>query len=164
MLDNKIKESLHNIFLSMPKESLPKKGDGWVNENQFAKAVLKERINFKDMGYTWFNEFLKDSGIFVFCKEQEIWYVNRKLESKRRNTQRKDILSANSEDAENIKRRLRLENNLFIGQFAPQKNEGWYTITDIRNTDFTKIEDKERGVKNLSIPFRSNKDFNRFAY
>ena len=25
MLDNKIKESLHNIFLSMPKESLPKK-------------------------------------------------------------------------------------------------------------------------------------------
>ena len=69
MLDNKIKESLHNIFLSMPKESLPKKGDGWVNENQFAKAVLKERINFKDMGYTWFNEFLKDSGIFVFCKE-----------------------------------------------------------------------------------------------
>ena len=164
MLDNKIKESLHNIFLSMPKESLPKKGDGWVNENQFAKAVLKERINFKDMGYTWFNEFLKDSGIFVFCKEQEIWYVNRKLESKRRNTQRKDILSANSKDAENIKRRLRLENNLFIGQFAPQKNEGWYTITDIRNTDFTKIEDKERGVKNLSIPFRSNKDFNRFAY
>ena len=164
MLDNKIKESLHNIFLSMPKESLPKKGDGWVNENQFAKAVLKERINFKDMGYTWFNEFLKDSGIFVFCKEQEIWYVNRKLESKRRNTQRKDILSANSKDAENIKRRLRLKNNLFIGQFAPQKNEGWYTITDIRNTDFTKIEDKERGVKNLSIPFRSNKDFNRFAY
>ena len=148
----------------MPKESLPKKGDGWVNENQFAKAVLKERINFKDMGYTWFNEFLKDSGIFVFCKEQESWYVNRKLESKRRNTQRKDILSANSEDAESIKRRLRLENNLFIGQFAPQKNEGWYTITDIRNTDFTKIEDKERGVKNLSIPFRSNKDFNRFAY
>lgn len=148
----------------MPKESLPKKGDGWVNENQFAKAVLKERINFKDMGYTWFNEFLKDSGIFVFCKEQEIWYVNRKLESKRHNTQRKDILSANSEDAENIKRRLRLENNLFIGQFAPQKNEGGYTITDIRNTDFTKIEDKERGVKNLSISFKSNKPFNRFAY
>ena len=37
-------------------------------------------------------------------------------------------------------------------------------ITDIRNTDFTKIEDKERGVKNLSIPFKSNKPFNRYAY
>ena len=64
-----------------------------------------------------------------------------------------------------VKRRLRLDNNMFIGQFAPQKNEGWYTITDIRNTDFTKIEDKERGVKNLSISFRSKKkEFNRFAY
>lgn len=164
MVDNKVKESLYNIYLSMPKESLFEKGDDWVREDEFAKSVKIARINFRNMGYTWFNEFLKDSGIFVFCKEQEIWYVNRKLESKRRNTQRKDILSANSEDAENIKRRLRLENNLFIGQFAPQKNEGWYTITDIRNTDFTKIEDKERGVKNLSIPFRSNKDFNRFAY
>lgn len=29
-----------------------------------------------------------------------------------------------------VKRRLRLDNNMFIGQFAPQKNEGWYTITD----------------------------------
>lgn len=59
---------------------------------------------------------------------------------------------------------MRLENNQFIGQFAPQRNEGWFTITDIRNTDFTKIEDKERGIKNLSISFRSNKEFNRFAY
>ena len=37
-------------------------------------------------------------------------------------------------------------------------------MTDIRNTDFTKIEDKERGIKNLSISFKSNKPFNRFAY
>lgn len=37
-------------------------------------------------------------------------------------------------------------------------------ITDIRNTDFTKVEDKERDVKNLSIAFKSNKSFNRFAY
>lgn len=70
-----------------------------------------------------------------------------------------------SNEVVKVKRRLRLDNNMFIGQFAPQKNEGWYTITDIRNTDFTKIEDKERGVKNLSISFRSKKkEFNRFAY
>lgn len=75
-----------------------------------------------------------------------------------------DVQSTNLEDTEIVKRRLRLENNQFIGQFAPQKNEGWYMITDIRNTDFTKVEDKERGVKNLSIAFKSNKSFNRFAY
>ncbi|WP_232526702.1 hypothetical protein [Prevotella intermedia] len=164
MLDRKVKEVLHNIYISMPKVSLPEKGDGWVIQNLFEREVQKKRINFKIMGYTWFNKFLKDSGYFIFCKEQDTWYVNKKVDSKRRNTQRKDILPTSSEDTESVKRRLRLENNQFIGQFATQKNEGCYTITDIRNTDFTKIEDKERGVKNLSIPFKSDKKFNRFAY
>ena len=64
-----------------------------------------------------------------------------------------------------IKTRLRLRNNYFIGQFSPERTEGWYKITDIRDTGFTKIEDKERGVKDLSITFPSpNKEFNRFAY
>jgi len=164
MVDNKVKESLYNIYLSMPKESLFEKGDGWVREDEFAKSVKNARINFRNMGYTWFNEFLKDTGIFTFRKEQDLWYVNKNTESKYRNKRQKDILSVSSKEAENIKRRLRLENNQFIGQFAPQKNEGWYTITDVRNTDFTKIEDKERGIKNLSISFKSNKPFNRFAY
>ena len=149
MVDNKVKESLKKIYLSMPKESLPEKGSGWVNQKLFEREVQKERINFKNMGYTWFNEFLKDSGLFYFWKWQDTWYAN---------------INANLEDTESVKRRLRLENDQFIGQFVPQKNENWYTITDIRNTDFTKIEDKERGVKNLSISFKSNKPFNRFAY
>lgn len=64
-----------------------------------------------------------------------------------------------------VKTRLRLENNYFIGQFFPERTEGWYKISDIRNSDFTKIEDKERGVKDLTITFRSQgKEFNRFAY
>lgn len=164
MLDNKVKESLKKIYLSMPKESLPEKGSGWVNQKLFEREVQKERINFKNMGYTWFNEFLKDSGLFYFWKGQDTWYANKKAYSKRSNTQRKDVSSTNLEGTESVKRRLRLENDQFIGQFVPQKNENWYTITDIRNTDFTKIEDKERGVKNLSISFKSNKPFNRFAY
>ena len=64
MVDNKVKESLYNIYLSMPKESLFEKGDDWVREDEFAKSVKIARINFRNMGYTWFNEFLKDSGIF----------------------------------------------------------------------------------------------------
>lgn len=164
MVDNKVKESLYNIYLSMPKESLFEKGDGWVRGDEFAKAVKKERINFKNLGYAWCSELLEDTGIFVFCTEQNIPYVNRKLDSKGSNTQRMDILSANSKDAEKIKQKLRLKNNQFIGQFTPQKNEGCYTITDIRNTDFTKIEDEERGIKNPSILFRSNKEYHHFAY
>lgn len=72
--------------------------------------------------------------------------------------------SDNSAEVKKIKTRLRLENNQFIGQFSPERTEGWYKITDIRNTDFTKIEDKERGVKDLTIFFSSPKKFNRYAY
>ena len=69
------------------------------------------------------------------------------------------------DDVVKVKTRLRLENNYFIGQFSPERTEGWYKISDIRNSDFTKIEDKERGVKDLTITFRSQgKEFNRFAY
>ncbi len=64
-----------------------------------------------------------------------------------------------------IKTRLRLENNLFIGQFSPLSKPGYYQVYDIRNTDFTKIEDKERGVKDLSIRFDSQgRVFNKYAY
>ena len=161
-MDSKIKEVLHNIYISMPKESLPEKGDGWVNQKLFEREVQKERINFKNMGYTWFYEFLKDSDLFHFWKEQGTWYANKKAYSKSSNTQRKDVPSITLEETKSVKKRLRLENNQFIGQFVP--HEGRYMITDIRNTDFTKIEDKERGVKNLSISFKSNKPFNRFAY
>ena len=82
----------------------------------------------------------------------------------RGNTQR-TRRAFDKEEVEQIKRRLRLDNNFFIGQFIPQKTEDWYKIVDIRNTDFTKIEDKERGIKDLTISFRSqDKEFNRFAY
>lgn len=103
-------------------------------------------------------------------KSQLIDETKRKVSTnvKRRDTQvRTPRSSRNIEDDEvvKIKTRLRLDNNYFIGQFSPERTEGWYKISDIRNSDFTKIEDKERGVKDLTINFRSpNKEFNRFAY
>lgn len=70
-----------------------------------------------------------------------------------------------NDEVAKVKIRLRLENNFFIGQFSPELKDGRYKISDIRNTDFTKIEDKERGIKDLTIFFNSQgKDFNRFAY
>lgn len=69
------------------------------------------------------------------------------------------------EDVARVKKRLRLVNNLFIGQIVPDQTEGWYKIIDIRNTDFTKIEDKERDVRNIYIRFRAPQDtFYRVGY
>ena len=157
----------------MPKVELVDKGDGWVNQYDFLHAVGKVGINYKTLGYDYFYEFLKESGLFSFWTdfsgEKPTRYVIEKAKPKSHEEQRRPQYNraatqyVDSEEVVKIKHRLRLENNQFIGQFA-QRNEGWFTITDIRNTDFTKIEDKERGIKNLSISFRSNEKFNRYAY
>ena len=69
------------------------------------------------------------------------------------------------EDVTKVKKRLRLANNLFIGQIVPDPVDGWYKIIDIRNTDFTKIEDKERDVRNIFIRFRAPQEtFYRVGY
>lgn len=140
---------------------------------KFGPALLKAGIDYKGMGYEKLNEFVSKSGVFevysdTSCKVP-VKYIKekepRKDISKKYRTERAQTIYTDSNEVIKVKRRLRLDNNMFIGQFAPQKNEGWYTITDIRNTDFTKIEDRERGVMNLSISFRSKKkEFNRFAY
>ena len=172
MMDNKVKESLYNIYLSMPKESLFEKGDGWVNMAKLGIILHKAGINYKVIGYDKLSEFVRKSGVFeeysdLSCKIP-VKYIKGK--SKHQDITHKQPIRqsqaqyVNSKDVERLQYRLRLENNQFIGQFIPQKDEGWYKIIDIRNTDFTKIEDKERGVKNLSISFKSNKPFNRFAY
>ena len=132
----------------------------------------KAGINYKVMGYDKLSEFVRKSGGFeeysdLSCKIP-VKYIKGK--SKHQDITHKQPIRqsqaqyVNSKDVERLQHRLRLENNQFIGQFIPQKDEGWYKIIDIRSTDFTKIEDKERGVKNLSISFKSNKPFNRFAY
>lgn len=92
-------------------------------------------------------------------KNQGAGYVDRVSELKHHNTPLKV-----TQAVEKVKTRLKLENDLFIGQFVPQRDKGQYMITDIRNTDFIKIEDKERGVKNLSISFKSDKNYSSFYY
>ena len=138
----------------------------------FGSALLKAGINYKTLGYEKLNEFVIKSGAFVVhldtsCKVP-VKYIKEKekLTDIYRNSkaERAQSIYTVPNEVIKVKRRLRLDNNMFIGQFAPQRNEGWFTITDIRNTDFTKIEDKERGIKNLSISFRSNKEFYRYAY
>ena len=97
-------------------------------------------------------------------KNQGAGYVDRKSEQKHHNTLLKVTQPVAQSDTEKVKRRLRIENDLFIGQFVPQRDKGQYMITDIRNTDFIKIEDKERGVKNLSISFKSDKNYSGLYY
>ena len=173
MIERKIIEKIIESFRELPKTTLHRKGEGWVNLAKFAPVLKDAGLNYKEMGYEKFGDFIADSKLFItwidFSGVAPVKYIKEK-EKKTAVTHvsgniRQNVPSNNSEEAAKIKRRLRLENNQFIGQFAPQKTEGWYLITDIRNTDFTKIEDKERGIRNITIPFKClNKEFNKFAY
>ncbi len=175
MISKSIIEKLREIYQSLPKVELIDKGDGWVNQYDFLRAVGKVGINYKHWGYEHFYEFLTDSGLFSFWTDfsgdRPTKYIIEKIKPQVHTVQHSQLSRrahksyADSEEVEKIKRRLRLYNNQFIGQFLPQKTEGCFVITDIRNTDFTKIEDKERGIKNLSIYFENtNKEIKRYAY
>lgn len=173
MINNDTLQKLLSVYHSLQKESLPEKGEGWVNMANLNPALLKAGINYKVMGYEKLGEFIAKSAAFIIYSDNSctapIKYIKEKGKridvSLKPKVKRVRATYTDSNEVIKIKRRLRLDNNMFIGQFAPQRQESWYTITDIRNTDFTKIEDKERGVKNLSISFKSQKkEFNRFAY
>lgn len=171
-IDSKKKALLLSIYNSIDKQTLPDKGEGWINLVKFAPAIKKAGIDYHSFGYDKVGDFLKDSGdFFVYLDNTTtppVKYVRLKVRRPRPvasdNTPKVNVLREDSDEVKRLKTRLRLENNQFIGQFSPERTEGWYKITDIRNTDFTKIEDKERGVKDLTIFFSSPKKFNRCAY
>ena len=79
MVSKSIIEKLREIYQSLPKVELVDKGDGWVNQYDFLRAVGKVGINYKNLGYDHFYEFLTDSGLFSFWTdfsgEKPIRYV-----------------------------------------------------------------------------------------
>ena len=141
MISKSIIEKLREIYQSLPKVELIDKGDGWVNQYDLLRAVGKVGINYKNLGYEHFYEFLTDSGLFSFWTdfsgEKPTKYVIEKAKPKSHEEQRRPQYNraatqyVDSEEVVKIKRRLRLENNQFIGQFAPQRNEGWFTMISV---------------------------------
>ena len=172
MIDNTITDLLRTIYRSMAKVSLPDKGADWASLGDFGISIRNEGVDYKTMGYEKLSDFVSQTDAFFlwtdFSGQKPVKYIKEKRQrvyTDRKPSHVTNVTSVDSEEVERIKRRLRLDNNEFIGQFSPSKSDGWFKISDIRNSDFTKIEDKERGVKNLMISFKSyNKDFNKFAY
>lgn len=169
-IDNNIKKQLLSVYNSMEKETIPERGDGWVNLAKYGPAIKKAGIDYHQLGFAKLGVFVASSDLFDIwddrTKKVPVRYIREKRKTKRTTpvTSRSKRIE-DSDEIEKVKTRLRLKNNFFIGQFSPERTPGWFKITDIRDTGFTKIEDKERGVKDLSIVFRCpNARFNRFAY
>ena len=64
-MDKSTQTILHEIYLSLPKYSLPGKGDGFVNMASFGLLVNKKNIHYKGAkGKGKLGKFLLDSGLF----------------------------------------------------------------------------------------------------
>ena len=168
-IDKKVKNQLLAVYNSMKKETFPERGEGWVNLAKFGPALKRAGIDFRDYGAAKLVDFVAASGQFDIWEAQTknppVRFIREKRKAKRTTPATSRIKRIKSDEIEKVKTRLRLENDYFIGQFSTGLNEGWYSISDIRNTDFTKIEDKERGVRDLTISFRSqDQEFNHFTY
>ena len=169
-IDNNIKKQLLSVYNSMEKETIPERGDGWVNLAKYGPAIKKAGIDYHQLGFAKLGAFVASSDLFDIWDDRTKKVPVRYIREKRKTKRTIPVISKSkriedSDEIEKVKTRLRLKNNFFIGQFSPERTPGWFKITDIRDTGFTKIEDKERGVKDLSIVFRCpNAKFNRFAY
>lgn len=165
-VDNKTKRILLSVFNSIDKESVAGKGDGWVNLAKFGPAIKKAGVDYRALGFEKLGDLVFASGVFYVCvdssKAVPVKYIQLKKQASSKSKQ--STTTAENSDVAKVKKRLRLKNNFFIGQFSLDGERGHFKITDIRNTDFTKIEDKERGIKDLTIRFESSKFFNKFAY
>lgn len=170
MIKNKtLIDDIKSIYKSLVKE----KNKELINMADLGAALKQNDINYKTSDCDKLGDFISKSNLFDIVndtsKKAPIKYIklknNGKSNIRRTQNLHNPIQYASEEDVENVKRRLRLDDNFFIGQFSPQKG-GRYSITDIRNSDFTKIEDKERGVKNLSISFKANdkETFRKYSY
>lgn len=97
MISKSIIEKLREIYQSLPKVELIDKGDGWVNQYDLLRAVGKVGINYKNLGYEHFYEFLTDSGLFSFWTEAttSFYGVCANKSITRENTDEKMKTSAN---------------------------------------------------------------------
>lgn len=170
-----IQKKIIDILDSLPKVNIVGKPGQWVFLAKFGKALKDNDIDFRNYGYYKLAEFVENvSFLEVFTDmsfDSPVKYVRysrdiaiqdetTKLMSRNKVKSRID-----DEDTLKVKRFLRLKNNYFIGQFLPDYATGDYKIVDIRNTDFTKIEDSERNIRNLEICFNpQGKTFRKFSY
>lgn len=171
MIDNNILKKLSSIFQSAEKEYIEGKGDGWINLAKFGPLLNSNSVDYKELGFEKLGAFIVASSLFETyadtSKRVPVKYVRLKANSTgpiQHDNMRVVKEPTFNEEEEKIMKRLRLKNKFFIGQFSFDGERGHFKITDIRNTDFTKIEDKERGIRDLAIRFKSSKYFSKFAY
>ena len=63
-MNNDTLQEIISVYHSLQKDSLPEKGEGWVNMAKFGPALLKAGIDYKGMGYEKLYEFVSKSGVF----------------------------------------------------------------------------------------------------
>lgn len=173
IINNDLIKKIVDIITDMPQVSIPEKGDGWVNLASLGTPLKNANIIIKDLGYNKLSDLFSNIPNIETYKDEKgnlpVVYTRVSQNSIPKPSHKLVIIPSsqkvNDEEENKLMTRLRLENKQFIGQLLPDRDKnGDYIFIDIRNTDFTKIEDKERGVKYISIPFHCDKKLKLGGY
>lgn len=181
-VDDKTKKDLHIVFQSIiEKESIPGKGEGWVNIADFGAIIKEAGIDYRSLGFDYLGEFLVASGMFILWKDKErkMTYIKEKIKTnssdkKGYKTKRAKIdlpQKYNSYTLELLNEWV-LDEPVAVGYFQILPN-GSYIISDFRSESFRELKypildnsqtDEEESIiitdnRPISNTYKSNKYF-----
>lgn len=151
-VDNKTKEQLRLIFQSLEKETVPEKGQGWVNLVKFGPAIKSAGIDYHVLGFDKLGEFVASSGIFEKCydvsKKKPIQYIRERTILKNAVISPQRIQKQHSKEEVTQKyngrtiellKEWNLEEPIAVG-FFQFLSDGSYQISDFRAESFRELK------------------------
>lgn len=150
-IDYKVKKQLLSVYNSMEKETIPERGDGWVNLAKFGQAIKKAGIDYRSLGFEKLGSFIMISGLFVSCFDSSMDNTVKYIRSK----QDKTFISSSRQQGE-LKNKEKSKSNysnktlelldiwnldepIAVG-FLQILPDGRYKITDFRSESFRELK------------------------
>lgn len=160
-IDTKTKSILLSTYDIMDKQSLPNKGDGWINLAKFAPAIMKYGIDYHLFGYEKFAMFLNAVGDFYIytdtSKFPPVKYVRLNSDIKKLNVKIQKL--PDIDEVKNLVNDWKIGNNPIIGQYyynSDYKYYGFKNIATLTFNDLTYLDSKEVEII-LDAPIESLK-------
>lgn len=154
VIDSKTKSILLSAYNNIDKQSLPNKGDGWVNLVKFAPAIKKSGVDYHEFGYEKVGEFLNDIPDFDIYTDRSTFPPVKYIRLKNIIKKLPDI-----DEAKELVNDWKIGDNPVIGQYyynSDDKYYGFKNIATLTFNDLTYLDGKEVEII-LDAPIESLK-------
>lgn len=154
VIDSKTKSILLSTYNNIDKQSLPNKGDGWVNLVKFAPAIKKSGVDYHEFGYDKVGEFLNDIPDFDIYTDRSTFPPVKYIRLKNIIKKLPDI-----DEAKELVNDWKIGDNPVIGQYYYNRDDKYYGFKNIATltfNDLTYLDGKEVEII-LDAPIESLK-------